>query len=465
MADFNLNALIYIDAPAPAATGFEDSLNFGAELPEDELVTEVTVDPKAIVDLIPQDDEIKAEAAVLESRHNEWSYLREDIINARGMSQGLATEAIAIKSDFGRGKPLAYYSRHVSRTQYNASLEEIDQTMQSDLIRYLENTKTRLDKVVDESDYLNVETKQRWVDLSGNLALFGVHFADAVKLTNVKNEPWNDQDLITKTSQPREEYVQQALVNHFTKPVGFLAAMVDQDQYYTIAQHFSDILDLYGNHCDIWKDAIERYTEALGNADLKQLPKFELPEELSFALADGSTVSYNKLHERLAQEHANANGYESKREEPLTIDNFLFAAATTSQQSGIDKAIESYIVLKDKVDSYKETISNLLDAVAKFDKFSDELTILVDDVNKFITKLFNLYQCLVYVLACFSEYILSFTQALLKVIGLTLLVVETKDKELEQLTDPAIQEDAPFLPSWKELVAKMYESITNSVPQ
>lgn len=464
MTDVDINAFIYNDAPPPAPTGFEDSLNFGADIPEDDLVTEVSVDPNVIADLLPEQDEIQVQASALESRHNEWSYLRDDIINARGMNQSLATEAIALKPDFGNNRPIAYYSRHTSLTRYTTVLEEIDQTMQSDLVRYLENTKERLNRLEDIAVKFTPEVKEDWTDLAGNLAAFGTHFSDAIKLLDEKGETWIDADVVNKASENREEYVTAALKNCFTQPAGFLTAIVDKSLCYTLGQDFVNYLDLLVAHCDMWQDAVEAYIEEVKNARGNTIPKFNTPEELSFSIADGSSVKYSDLSTRLRNESQSAKNYTSSREVPLTADNYLFAASSAAQFSGIESLIDRFAVLNDKIPEYRELIGKLIDVVADYDRFSDQLVNLTEEVNAFTTKLFDVYQCFVSIVDEMGNYIFDFKKHLLKLIGLVLLLVETKSAELNQLTDPSLQDGAPYLPSWNELQAKMMAAVAPNMP-
>jgi len=464
MSDVDINAFIYNDAPAPEPTGFEDSLNFGSEIPEDDLVTEVPVDPSVIADLLPEQDEIQVQASALESRHNEWSYLRDDIINARGMNQALATEAIALKPNFGNNRPIGYYSRHTSLTRYTTVLEEIDQTMQSDLVRYLENTKERLNRLDDVAVKFTPEMKDNWVNLTSNLAAFGTHFSDAVKLLNEKGEAWIDADVVAKAGENREEYVANSLKNCFTQPAGLLSALVDKDIYYILGQHFSDYLDLLVAHCNAWDNSVEAYIEDVKNAGNNAIPKFNAPEELSIKLPDGSMVKYSELADRLRNEGNNAKTYSSRRETPLTVDNYLFAASAAAQYSGIEGVIDRFNTLKDRIPDYRGMITKLTDLVADYDRFSDQLVLLNEEVNGFATKLFDVYQCFVYIVDEIGNYINDFKSQLLKLIGLVLLLVETKNTELNQMTDPALQDGAPYLPSWNELQAKMMAAVAPNTP-
>ena len=105
------------------------SLNAGNELEGENFVDDahLTLVVDENNDGVNFDEELKKLTA-LESRLDDLKYLYDDLKDASGMNQTYALEAQRIIPDFG-GVPIGYYSKDLTATRYQISLETLDKNI------------------------------------------------------------------------------------------------------------------------------------------------------------------------------------------------------------------------------------------------------------------------------------------------------------------------------------------------
>lgn len=468
MTTYNLQALLQDDAARAGLVDLEeDSLNAGFELPEDTLSVEVPVDPKSVMELTTPPDEIAEQASALESRHTEWSYLRDDIIGARGMCTQFAQEAIAIKPTFGKGKPLGYYSRHISQTRYTHALEEIDQSMHQDLLTYLEQVKARLAGLSTLAGAVTEADGQEWNKLSDSISTLGLSFKDGIRILEEKGQKWEELPIIEAAAKafskdaPESftEGLRQDLAGYFMTTSGFGMAIVEQSELYNIVKDLPITFDVITAYCDEWNERISAYTLALQEAKADNTPKFEPVQPFAVSLVNGTSSTLPELSTQLRKLFLAASTYQSARKEPLTVDNCLFAAATAAQFSNIGAVYAYHSLLATKFEAYTATVDALIEVVKTTGSNPDSQTFITTEVHTFATKLFEAVDAFHATLEQTQEIITVIRQHLRRLLGLTMVMVETKNTEVLASTDPTLLEDSGFLPSWQEAVEKMRESV------
>lgn len=110
----------------------EVSLNAGAELEEKHAQAAATHE-ELFGDFTPGEiPELKKEVVLieaLEAQLQDLSYLREDLLRSRGMSQSFALEAQRLLPGFDGAAPVGFYTVEPSATRYQVALEELSRGM------------------------------------------------------------------------------------------------------------------------------------------------------------------------------------------------------------------------------------------------------------------------------------------------------------------------------------------------
>lgn len=269
MADVNTTDILSaaynqaIDTAAPT----DQSLNAGAMLPDepipDVLTNEVEADAAVVMDMLPK---LNAEPAVPanESIFNALGYLRSDLTNQRGMSQSIATEAIALLPNFGQGRPVNFYSRHPSPTGYKMALEEIDAGMQSDLAAQLAAQLNVLHNVVLKTDSYVVEDfdfKRRADQVSMQASILAEFQGTATQ----NGFQWDDAAYRTATVDGTRTSVPPILAIASKAPASFAA----MDDYYLVHLDAPAMLEMMGTYMGRWTQAFDQaLTSIASDADV-----------------------------------------------------------------------------------------------------------------------------------------------------------------------------------------------------
>jgi hypothetical protein len=246
----------------------DESLNAGAFLPDepiaDVLTNEVAGDSNVIMEMLPKLNEEPAEPAT-ESIYNDLSYLRTDLLNQRGMSQKIATEALAVMPHFGKGLPVNFYSRHPSPTGYKAALEEIEDGMQSDLLSHIAAQINRLQTISANPGngfaLENLDFKRRADQISMQAAMLKEFSSIAVS----NGFQWDDACFRGCAVDPSKNAVVPSILGISTKlPYSF----ADMDDYYQAHMDAPAMMELMTTHLVQWRGVFAQVLEALtDNAD------------------------------------------------------------------------------------------------------------------------------------------------------------------------------------------------------
>jgi hypothetical protein len=265
MTDINAtNTLAQANAQAiELAAPTDESLNAGALLPDepvpDTLTTTLYADADAVMKMLP---ELQQQAVVAtESHGNALRYLRQDLLAQRGMCQRIANEAMAILPNFGKGRPINFYSRHPSATGFQMALEEIDAGIEQDLIGQLTTMAMRLENVVGVPGIgqalENLDFKRRADQVSMQASILKDFIGTAVE----NGFTWDDACFQGCAVDPSQNgYFVPEILNTDKKWPNFMASM---DEYYKVHQDAPAMMELMTTHLNQWKLSFMFALEAL----------------------------------------------------------------------------------------------------------------------------------------------------------------------------------------------------------
>jgi hypothetical protein len=245
----------------------DESLNAGAFLPDepvgDVLTNEVPGDPNVILDALNKLNEPVA----TESIFNNLDYLRKDMLSQRGMNQKIATEAMTLLPNFGQGRPVNFYSRHVSPTGYSVALEEIEAGMQSDLLSTIAGQINRLESMVATPGngfvLENLDFKRR-ADQVVNQGCLLEEFATT--LTTRTAFQWDDATFRGCVVDPTQNTMVPAVLGI---PVKVAHGFGEMDAYYTAHNDAPAMLEIMESYLKEWLDLFVGITDQLKQTDTK----------------------------------------------------------------------------------------------------------------------------------------------------------------------------------------------------
>ena len=274
----------YITQAAPT----DESLNAGALLPDepigDVLTNEVTGEADVIMEMLPKLDVVPETAT--ESIFNDLRYLREDLVTQRGMSQKIATEALAVLPNFNKGAPVNYYSRHASPTGYKAALEEIDSAMQTDLLGQIAGQVNRLDTVAANPgngfviENLGFKRRADQVSMSGEI------LADFYKTAVEQGFQWDDACFRGCAVDRTQNTIVPSIL---TIPERVYHSFASMDEYYVAHQDAPAMMELMTTHLVGWRTVFSRVLDAL-NENAEKL-SVEAPKAPTVYFSFGSKTT------------------------------------------------------------------------------------------------------------------------------------------------------------------------------
>lgn len=355
----------------------DESLNAGAVLPDapigDVLTNEIEADPSVIMEMIPKLEEGQV---TTESNYNALSYLRDDLIASRGMTQSIAAEAIAIIPNFGRKKPVTFYSKHPSNTGWTAALEEIDENMASDVIGQLKMLVNRIDNMTGSVAGKTSALETVTIAPPGKLSMLYYMFRDFTRLADSANFPWDDATfqacLVDKT--------QVSLTAVSSIPKKIPSSFVAMDEYYCAHLEAPAMLEMMDLVVREWTEAYREYLAALHTgAPAKVNPVLPKTPSVSFANGKVTTIdNVGDIFKAAADKRADAS------ESWKTID-WAQKAGNAEEQMVLN-------VIVDRLTSYDDTLTEmktvLLAAVECLESYSasdDDLTFVTDGIYKLTT--------------------------------------------------------------------------------
>lgn len=267
----------------------DESLNAGAMLPDepiaDVLTQEIEASSDVILEMIPKLN--AAPAPATESIFNGLHYLRSDMLDQRGMSQRIATEAIALVAGFGKGMPVNYYSRHSSPTGYKSALEEIEAGMQSDVLSQIAAQINRLDVLAchPASDTIleTLDFKRRADQITMQASILKEFIQTAVG----NGFQWDDACFRgCATDRSQNAVVPSILTIDLKVPFSFSM----MDEYYVAHTDAPAMMELMTTHLVQWKKAFEAYLAAL-TPDASKAPRFDVPKAPTVYFSFGSKTT------------------------------------------------------------------------------------------------------------------------------------------------------------------------------
>jgi hypothetical protein len=360
----------------------DQSLNAGALLPSepipDVLTNEVATDTSVIMEMIPKLN--PEEAAVAESLYVELSYLRDDLITQRGMNQKLATEAISVLPNFGKHKPVNWYSKHPSFTGYQASLEEIDKAMAGDLATQIQAQIIRLEQVSANpgQDFLinTLDFKRR----ANKVSMLYYSLRDFQRLATDAGFSWDDPLFqAVPADQTQTPIVADILKISRRVPYSFAT----MDAYYTAHLEAPAAIETMTTHLTQWKDAFDQHLAALKVSDSGRV-SLTLPTTPTVAFGAGAKVTsvvnvadvFRSAEDKMVDPEATA----------MSTLRWIHQISNAAQESKVE-------VIVDRLKSYNEAAKALLGTlqeaasfIASYDSQSEKLTFVNDTLYKLTTE-------------------------------------------------------------------------------
>lgn len=383
----------------------DESLNAGSLLPSepvvptpDVLTTEIKVAKSAIADLIPvEGDEVSQQVSAIDARHVELSYLRDDIVSSDGMSQKLAAEAIAIKPTFGRNRSLAYYSKHPSQTMFQASLEEIDQTIQDDVVVQLGLITGQLnDHLQKPIGMLGSETFD-WMAYRNALLAVEGEFVTFVGLMHEQEYNWDEQALCSDEISP----------DH-TAYLAVAQSLAHRSDFYISYLHLPAALEMHTRQLVGWKDALNSTLEQLKATSGKAI-KFVSPAEEKVSLFSDKPIKLSQLGETLQTLHDEGQAYKG---ETFTVDQLLKHLGDVALEAPIGEIVTRIRAVSCAAQELIAAVSELASYVKSFDRYSADLTFVTDTAHSIAKELAELSSQIRSIHAFSVGYVFSFIQAL-----------------------------------------------------
>jgi hypothetical protein len=246
----------------------DQSLNAGALLPDepiaDTLTNEVAGDADVILEMLPKLNQ--EPTAATESIFNDLRYLRSDLVTQRGMSQRIATEAIALLPNFGKGRPVNFYSRHPSPTGLKMAQEEIEAGMQSDLLAQIAGQISRLEMAAANpgNGYVveNLDFKRR----ADQVSMQGDILSDFINTLAGTEFSWDDATFRAAAIDPSQNggYIPSLLMIDTKVPHSFAT----MDDYYQAHLDAPSMLETMTTHLVKWRVLFSQVLDAMkGDAE------------------------------------------------------------------------------------------------------------------------------------------------------------------------------------------------------
>lgn len=264
----------------------DQSLNAGAELPEepipDVLTNEVVADVSTIREMLPK---LNADTAVAqESNFSALSYLRQDLRTQRGMTQRIATEALQILPNFGKGRPVNHYSKHPSQTGYALAIEEIEEAMASDVANQIEEQAVRLtpeDPEVAANFVKELDFKRR----ADQVAMLECILRDFIRISTDNGFNWDDQTFQGCAVDPSQNACVPESLKLDKIPAYSFATM---DSYYMAHLQGVVLMEQMTLYLGAWRDAFQ---SALEQAEAGDKVSVDVPKAPSVVLQNGKSIS------------------------------------------------------------------------------------------------------------------------------------------------------------------------------
>lgn len=271
----------------------DQSLNAGTFLPDepipDVLTNEVEADASTIRDALTKlNDE---QEVAQESNYNALSYLRDDLLVKHGISQSLAAEAMQLIPNFGKGRPLNYYSKHPSQTGYRMALEEIDQAMAGDVADQLKEQAQMLDAGPADQGEIGFLEKLDFKRRADQVSMQGYILRDFIEKATNNGFNWDDTCFQGCTIDPSQN-TSVPLTLSVDRNVAY--SFGNMDDYYMTHLQGPTLVELMTSYMAAWKQAFEDQLAAMQAGDVKRA--VQLPEATKVTL-HGKTVSIEDAYQ------------------------------------------------------------------------------------------------------------------------------------------------------------------------
>lgn len=335
----------------------DQSLNAGAFLPSepipDVLTNEVEADASTIRDALTKlnDEQVVSQ----ESNYNALAYLKQDMLNQRGINQRLAAEAMQLVPNFAKGKPLNYFSKHTSQTGFQLAMESIEDALTEDVVGLLKEQAQRLNAgaMPEALTFLkNIDFKRRadQVDMQGNI------LADFIKVTTNNGFNWDDscfqgcaKDKSQNTAVPVTLLMETDRVQAFS--------LRSMDEYYMTHLQGPALVEYMTLYLSAWKDAFQCAIDAITSGDECQP---EIPQAPKITFAGGKSVSIEDAYQVFR------DGYENQKHEfdNLTTQQWVSGVASAAEQAKVEDIIArlgDYYAVRDALGGTVTQLASLLE--------------------------------------------------------------------------------------------------------
>jgi len=377
MADIDATAVLAAAQTdgAIASAPTDESLNAGSFLPSepigDVLCNEIVADVSVIAEMIP---ELSAELPTTESMYVALSYLRDDMTSQRGMNQHLATEAISLIPNFGRNRPVGYYSKHTSMTGFEAALEELDAEGANDVVNQLHGIVANLDRQSVTPGIDHLVSKLEFGRSAEQMAMSAAVFKEFYQLSTKHGFTFDD-----KTFQGCAiDQSQGDVPGILTLPRSTAVSFATMDDYYMVHLTAPALLEVMMLNLTEWKAAFTDYLTALQKEGGKKANAYVVKSP-SISLANGKTVSLDNFADVFRSAADKIDSEQELKYPTLELTGLIANAALEAKVDDIINRAKTYNALCAEVSN---TVQTLGDFISSEPRGSEDLTFVTDGAYK-----------------------------------------------------------------------------------
>ncbi len=388
MSAYNVTALagrLLRDDVAANAPIDDQSLNAGIEPLEAELDNRV-IEVVAPLQLIEQQlksnaieigDEVTPVAEALLADYQGLAYLRQDMKQAKGMSQRLAQEAIALKPSFGRNRPVNHYSSIPTKTYYQTSLEELDLDLKGKVLNYLAVVHESIAQAQRSIKGSAIDCQDRYGILSNAMSSFTKQFISLEDTVRAVGLNWNEKDFVAEqTKHCPADLVSDLSINPFIR------SMVDRGDYFFTMCYARYITEAGRTVMDNWVDVLDALVDA---GDKVEAAKAIEPVKS----ADKVTVYGNKVIKLDTAEQflysLSVKG-QDKALEPIPFKLVLSGLAASMAENELPSTIVELQQCYDGLERIRVAVNALIDKLqvhSVFDDYADIVQGYATDLLQF----------------------------------------------------------------------------------
>ena len=377
MADIDATAILAAAQHQGAidAAPTDESLNAGSFLPSepvgDVLCNEIVADVSVIAEMIP---ELNAELPVTESMYMALSYLRDDLTSQRGMNRVLATEAISLIPNFGRNKPVSYYSKHTSITGLDAALEELDAEGANDVLNQLHGIVANLDRQSVTPGINHLVNNLDFSRSAGQACMSADVFKQFQKNTEDAGFKFADKTFQGCAIDPSQGDVPGIL----QLPLPVAVSFAEMDDYYMVHLQAPAMLEVMMRNLTEWKAAFTDYLTGLQNTEGSKVNAY-IVKSPSVTLANGKTVSIDNIADVFRSAADKIDAGQDVKYATADLVTMISNAADEAKVDDIISRAKSYNALCAEL---SDVVQALADYVSDYPRGSDQLTFVTDGAYK-----------------------------------------------------------------------------------